>query len=260
MQAEPAGSQQEGRQLRQLSALRGPLLGAQGRDGRLGLDGHVTLAAGVAAPPVVGGAGGAFAVALGAQHPAAPARTPFRRAPPRPAPTPPAPPAARSGRRVARLISAEAAQSVLKPSADGRLPDLQLQEGASRGAGGRPVEVRESLVFFGVLALSVVISVVLAMVAVERPDSADTAAEGRRAAVHRGDYFGGGNIDRGDLKPYQIYLREAKRAHSSGDTRPSGEQYRKVLDLLHADRGEDRRGLTGSRTDDKKLEKTSAPS
>jgi hypothetical protein len=230
-------------------------------------------AAGVATPPVVGGVAGP---PLRSPAPSAPPRPamavpppapPPTSAPPlppgavvspsaaRPAPAPPAPPAARSGRRVARLISAEAAQSALKPAADGRLPDLQLQEGQQKQ---RPESTSRSinpLLLFGLLSLSVVMSVVIVLLDVDTPRLADSAEKNAARLFIEDNYFGGGNLDQGDLKRYQIELREARRAHSRGDDKTERRQYRRVLDLLHAERGEDQRGLTGSRDRDNKLEK-----
>ena len=156
--------------------------------------------------------------------------------------------------RVARLISAEAAQSVLKPSADGRLPDLQLQEGIGEEKGDAPAKSASGGVAW--------------RVGDQRRAHRGLGAGPARAVRLRRQaqkdasrqfieeyYFGGGNIDRGELQPYQVYLREAKRAHSNGDLKMERERYRKVLDLLRADRGEGRRGLTGSRADDEELEK-----
>ncbi len=54
---------------------------------------------------------------------------------------------------------------------------------------------------------------------------------------------------------YQILLREAQRAHNSGDLKREKELYRRVLLLLYAHR--DRapyEGLTGSAARDRKLE------
>ncbi len=133
---------------------------------------------------------------------------------------------------MARLISADAAQSVLKPSADGQLPDLQLQEGIGAGEADAPAKSLHPAVLFGVPALSVAISVVLAMASFGPSDSADSEQKAISRQYIEEHYFGGGNIDRGELQPYQIYLREAKRAHSNGDLKMEKARYRKVLDLL----------------------------
>jgi hypothetical protein len=53
------------------------------------------------------------------------------------------------------------------------------------------------------------------------------------------------------LQPFQIYLREARQAHSRGDISNERAEYRKVLDLLHA---EGKKRFTGLSHDDEKLE------
>ena len=87
---------------------------------------------------------------------------------------PPLPPV--SGRKVARFISAETAQSILKPAAYGRLPDLQLSEGQQQDAAESRSRSIHPLVLFGLLTLSVVISVVLALVDVGAPSSSTTSS------------------------------------------------------------------------------------
>ena len=57
-----------------------------------------------------------------------------------------------------------------------------------------------------------------------------------------------------DLEPYQVLLREAQRAYTRGDRKTERDDYRKVLDMLRAERGSYEKGLTGSRTSDKELE------
>ena len=223
----------------------------------------VTLAGGVTAPPVVGSAAGPShrSPSMAVPPPPAPGTPPQHgsipsppTAAPRPVPAPPASPPAKSGRRVAHLISAEAAQSAIKPSADGRLPDLQLQEGQQKEKAEATSRSVNPLVLFGLLALSVVMSVVMAIVPLDSPTVVNSAEKDAARQFIEENYFGGGNLDQGDLKPYQIALREASRAHSRGDDKAELRQYRRVLDLLHAERGQDQRGLTGSRDRDNKLE------
>ena len=231
----------------------------------------ITLAGSAVAPPrsnmpapPTPPAGFAAAVPLA---PPAPPRVYPGTAAPRPAPPPapprtyagptappPAPPPARSGRKVAHLISAEAAQSVLTPTADGRLPDLQLAEGEQTEKRPSQSSSVNPLVLFGLLSMSVVLSVVLALVDWDSSDSGNAAQQDSARRFIEDTYFGGGSLDRGELKPYQVYLREAQRAHTGGDLKIERERYRKVLDLLHAERAKSERGLTGSRSDDKELE------
>jgi DNA-directed RNA polymerase subunit RPC12/RpoP len=169
-------------------------------------------------------------------------------------PQPPPPPAPKSARKVARLITAEAAQCSLKPAADGQLPDLQLQEREQDDKSGTQSKGVNPLVLLGALLLCSVMSAVAVFVNL---DSGDSASDGQKDAARQyieQYYFGGGNLDSGELKPYQYHLREARRAHSRGDRKAEEKQYRIVLDMLHSERAKHDRGLTGSLTDDKKLE------
>ena len=111
------------------------------------------------------------------RHPAA--RPALRRQPvftapaaSRPRPSPPAadrpppaaaPPSAAGGHKVARFISAETAESVLKPAVDGRLPDLHLQESDYQAETQSQAKSLNPLVLYGALTLSAVLSLVLAL-------------------------------------------------------------------------------------------------
>jgi predicted lipid-binding transport protein (Tim44 family) len=66
-------------------------------------------------------------------------------------------------------------------------------------------------------------------------------------------YFG--EPGKKDLEPYQIKLREAERAYGRKDFKQERLLYKKVLDMLRAERGPADSGLTGSRSRDKNLEK-----
>ncbi len=168
-----------------------------------------------------------------------------------PAPTPSSP---ASGRKVARFISAEAAQSPLKAAEDGQLPELQLQEGdkkkeekEEKGSTVNP------LVLFGVLAMSVVFSIIAVLYEPGSAGDSNTRAKQAARLAIEGNYFGemGG---KDPLKPYQINLRKAQRAHTQGDFKSQRELYRSVLRLLRSERPEHAGGLTGSRGRDQQLE------
>lgn len=191
--------------------------------------------------------------------PAAPPNTPLANSPlavtpplspPGPIPTPPAP---AQGRKAARFISAEAAQSKLEIAEDGQLPDLHLQEGDKKQKSRQRSTTVNPLVLFGIIAISVVISISLALYDTD-PDqtsSARTKAHARRQIEEQ--YFGEIGSQQ-PLKPYQIYLREAQRAHTQRDFKRERELYRRVLELLRAERPREARGLTGSRQRDKDLQ------
>ncbi len=175
--------------------------------------------------------------------------------PPPPAPAksdPPQPPAPR--KKVARFISAETADSTLRPAADGKLPELQLDEGAVRQKPQEKSSSMNPLVLLGVLSVSVVLSIVLAMIDLGSPAAPRSERKEQMRYLIERDFFGSGNIDNRALKSYQILLREAQRAYTRGDYKTERKNYRRVLEMLRAERGADRKGLTGSRRRDKKLE------
>jgi hypothetical protein len=164
-------------------------------------------------------------------------------------PAPTVPPATEK-RRIARFITAEAAQSTIQPNADGKLPGLQLDEqqtadgNKSKGATVRP------LTLVAVLAASVIMSVTLAFMG-SAPE--DPAARQRKEDVRqeiRDTFFT--NISK-PLAPYQIYLRQADQAHASGDYQTERKLYLKILGMLRSVPDEVGRGVTGSTERDKKL-------
>ncbi|MCD4726272.1 MAG: hypothetical protein K8R46_01310 [Pirellulales bacterium] len=167
-------------------------------------------------------------------------------------PDPPQPPAPR--KKVARFISAETADSTLRPAADGKLPELQLDEGAVRQKPQEKSSSMNPLVLLGVLSVSVVLSIVLAMIDLGSPAAPRSERKEQMRYLIERDFFGSGNIDNRALKSYQILLREAQRAYTRGDYKTERKNYRRVLEMLRAERGPDRKGLTGSRRRDKKLE------
>jgi len=162
---------------------------------------------------------------------------------------PPPPVAVRPGGAVARFIPAEAAQSKLKPADDGKLPGLRLHETAG---GGRKEKAQGTnpLVLIGLLSLSVVSTVVILFHDFGPSDhSSDKEKAAAREQIGK-EYFA--ELDNQPLKPYEVYLRNAQRAHVRGDAKTERAMYQKVLALLHAERlpGEN---LTGTAERDEDL-------
>lgn len=139
---------------------------------------------------------------------------------------------------------------MLKPTADGQFPQLQLEDAGRSGKAEAKSKAVHPLLLTAALCFSLLMSVLLALT--DFDDSAPDAKqkEDARQAI-RDKFFGGGNVDRSSLKPYQVYLREAQRAHDRRDLKSEHEYYRKVLKLLHNERGE---GVAGSHERDGQLE------
>lgn len=157
-------------------------------------------------------------------------------------------------KRIARFITAPPADSTLRLAPDGKLPELHLEEGATKEKQEAKTTSVNPLVMFGALSMSVVLSIMLVLIDWE-PQPATRA--GQKAVMRQrieDEYFGAGSLSSKNLESYQMLLREAQLAHTRGDYKIERQQYRKVLDMLRAERGSEDRGLTGSRSKDKRLE------
>ncbi|MFZ5829360.1 MAG: hypothetical protein ACOY3P_04700 [Planctomycetota bacterium] len=157
-------------------------------------------------------------------------------------------------RKKARFISAEAAQSTLTLAADGKLPDLQLQETDAPKEAAQRSRSMSPMALAAVLVASVVLSI--AMVLMGGGNSAgDSLAHEKAQARTAIELDFTQNIDRQKaLAPYQHILRESLRAHARGDIRAEHRGYRRVMELLRAERLPTDPGLTGSRKRDAQLE------
>lgn len=192
------------------------------------------------APPPPGGA-------ANNAPPAVPPTPPAKASPP-----PLASPAARPGKKVARFITAEAAQSTLEPAEDGKLPELHLQESAQAKSKQEKGVTIHPLVLLGLVCLSVVACVLLVLYEPEQQSASHSARIQQARRVIETEYFA--NLEGpGAREPYQRLLREAQRAYARGDRRSERRLYRRVLELLRAERS-GFEGVTGSRTRDERLE------
>jgi DNA-directed RNA polymerase subunit RPC12/RpoP len=147
---------------------------------------------------------------------------------PLPAPSaglPPAVPPPGPGFKTARFISAEAAQSTLKLAEDGKLPELHLREGQQRDQKETKTSVNP-LVLFGLLAVSVALSIALVLLDVGPPQR-PLKDQARREIEER--FF---PRDGQEPVEYQEYLMKAQRANTQGDPEAERRAYEKVLDLL----------------------------
>jgi DNA-directed RNA polymerase subunit RPC12/RpoP len=216
-------------------------------------------------PPAAGSTGAASPATFPTAHRSAGTATPLPQAP-KPdcsqvqavspqSPTPPAPPpVSPPHHRVARFITAETARSTLTLNTDGKLPDLHLTESNQPGKQRKPENSSgvNPLVLMGLICLSMVASVMLVIVDVDSPTTQPNAAKWRARRVIEEEYFS--NLDSPSPRErYQIYLRDAQRAHARGDRATERRLYRQVLDLLRAERGAFDT-ITGAPSRDKRLE------
>lgn len=152
--------------------------------------------------------------------------------------------AARPGKKtktIARFITDGPGDPLVRLGADGHLPELKLQEGSTRDLADREPKKANPLLLVGAMLFSMLMSVAMLFLDFGGSDGATAAkAEARRQIVM---YYGD---ERGNLKPYQLLLREARQARSRGDGRGEREAYRRVLDLLDSEAKSHRVGLTGN--------------
>jgi len=157
-------------------------------------------------------------------------------------------------RKVARFIVAEASDSTLQLAADGKLPELHLEEGTAKEKLAAASASMNPLILVGGLCAAAVLWGVLILTLMQSPTVSGSAQKDQARFQIETKFFGSGNIEDKSLQPYQKLLREAQRAHTSGDKKTEHSDYRQVLDMLRAERGTHEKGLTGSPERDKELE------
>jgi hypothetical protein len=157
-------------------------------------------------------------------------------------------------RKTARFIAAESAQSGLKLAEDGKLPELRLKEPGEKSVKQAGPGGVNPAILFGAIAFSVLASVALVFLPGESANQGSGAEKQKARKEIEENYFAGMDKE-ARIEPYQILLREALLARSRGDFKQERRSYRKVLDMLHAERGKFDKGLTGSPARDETLKK-----
>jgi hypothetical protein len=172
-------------------------------------------------------------------------------------PTPPP-----QARKVARLVSAEAAESNLKIAPDGQLPNLQLLDVENKDKAQGKSRSVPPLVLVAVWLFSVVMTVAIFLFSGNNSDSAALMQKKAQAMKEIEDqYFG--DPSHVALLPYQRLLRDAQQARARDDFKAEKQYYRQVLDQLRTEShagGQSsakhlEKGVTGSREHDRELEK-----
>jgi len=157
--------------------------------------------------------------------------------------------------KVARLISAEAAQSSLELTAEGNLPELHLLEGDRKDRPKAASRAISPLLTVCLISFSAVLSVVLVLVDFGGSGPSRSALKQHAHAIIRREYFADQehriNPDT-PLQPYQHLLRQAERCD---DPAVQHRLYRHVLKLLRVERGPFAPAVTGTRRRDRELEK-----
>jgi hypothetical protein len=171
-----------------------------------------------------------------------------------PVPSPVVPPAKptapASAKKVARFVTAEAAQSTLNLAENGKLPELHLEEATKAKSQQSGVTVNP-LVLLGLVCFSVVSSVLLVLYTPEQETASHSSRQAEARRIIEMEYFA--DLDSpAPREPYQILLRAAQRAYARGDRQTERRLLHRVLDLLRAERS-GFEGITGSPTRDETL-------
>jgi len=153
-------------------------------------------------------------------------------------------------RKVAKFITTQQGEALVRLGEDGHLPELSLDEAkASKNAAGREAQQRNPALIYLAVGMSFFMS--LAMIAFDF-DSTASATTGRNSARQELRSFEGKEGE--PLKDYQRLIREAQRANSRGDRKEERRAYREVFERLNSeDVLKSINGLTGSKSQDERL-------
>jgi len=159
-----------------------------------------------------------------------------------PLPQPPPQPPARIS-QTARFVAADPSALRVQLGADGKLPELLLDDADKRVAGVAEEKPRSSppWLLMGVFGLSIAMS--LAMLFMDAEGSggggqrSQAVARAQLKQLYTGDYP--------PLAPYQVRVRQALQAFQKGDREEERRLLREVLDLLHAESKSRTTGITG---------------
>jgi hypothetical protein len=163
---------------------------------------------------------------------------PLPQTPPQP---PPQPPARIS--QTARFVAADPSALRVQLGADGKLPELLLDDADKRAAGVAEEKPRSSppWLLMGVFGLSIAMSLAMLFM-----DAEGTGGGGQRSqAVARAQLKQLYTGDYPPLAPYQVRVRQALQAFQKGDREDERRLLREVLDLLHAESKSRTTGITG---------------
>jgi hypothetical protein len=152
-------------------------------------------------------------------------------------------------RSAARFIAMQAADSTVKLTADGKLPELSLSEVETQKK-DKGARSSNPLVLAAAIGASLISSLLLLFVDVEPGVTGRDRVREARQKIER--YY----VNETDnLQPYQAYLRESQRAFSRGDRQAERLYYRRVLALLRSEAKNRFSGVTGAPSGDADLEK-----
>ena len=164
------------------------------------------------------------------------------------------PPTSIRRKKVARFVTTDTVDSMLRLAPDGKIQELHLDERTAKEKAAATSKSVSPLVLVGALSIGIVLSVVLVAMDLESPSGAGTKQKAQMRQLIRDEYFNPPDVKNGTPEPYQILLREAQRAYHRGDYKTERRQYRKVLNMLHVEHNPEENSVSGNRTRDKTLE------
>lgn len=156
-------------------------------------------------------------------------------------------------RKSAKLLTEAVSESKLQMGADGKLPELKVVEIQNPTANDKVESDQSPLTMIIVLCISVGVSVLLLFAPT---DSVSTSSDFQFALDSLEQHYIG---TKPPLKPYQVLLREAIQFENTGNRQKAKANYRKIVDMILAERRNTNTGLTApkfsaSEPNDKMLE------
>ena len=150
---------------------------------------------------------------------------------------------------VARFITDQPGEPLVKLGEDGHLPELALADaGPARTAADRKAKAGNPALAYLAVGCSLLVSLGLLFVEADLPSA--SSGDKARARQEITEFYG---AQRQELRPYQRLLREARLAQARGDKEAEQSAYRRVLELLNSEDNTGFTGLTGSKTEDERL-------
>jgi hypothetical protein len=141
--------------------------------------------------------------------------------------------------KVARFITDQAGDPLVKLGEDGHFPELMLLEGQDAAPVAVETQKSNPWLLIAAFACSIGLSVAMLFLDLEVTGSSAQKKAAARKAITA--YYG---VDSTTLEPYQIALRQAGRAFSQGNANLEKKRYRDVLRMLRAENKNPLTGLT----------------
>ena len=163
---------------------------------------------------------------------------------------PPAASAAAPPKKTARFAAAVNAPSTVTLTSDGKLPELQLTEALSKAKGTETKKGSNPLLLIAVFTVSALCTLLMLF---SDPSGAPTVRNDAATAHQELQHYYL-NVP-GSPKAYHNLLRESQRAYARGDRKTERDAYKKVLEMLHAEGLDPYKGMTGTPSGDRDLER-----